>query len=101
MNWNKGDILEKIDYKRVTPRQRARLEPHLQVQEVQDKLVLELAQVTRTIDIMSTRIRNCLTREWAQIFDTIVAERAQYLESLGKHRAHKATSPKKKSWIKW
>lgn len=77
MDLSNSAVLEKIDYKRISSAQKARLEPHLQSPEVQERLGLELLNVGKTIDVMSGRVRRCLDVLWVQIFDTIAAEREQ------------------------
>lgn len=91
MNWATWDILGKINFARVSPEQRARLQPHLEMPAVQAKLAESLVNVPKTIDVMSAKVRQCLMDNWVKVFDTIAAEREQRLllvEGLRHKKSH-------------
>ncbi len=92
MNWPRPTFLGRIDYKRITPEQRTRLEPFLIETEVQDRLWALLRDVTGTIDIMSTRVRSCLSARGQEGFDAIVSEREQKRLLVEKLRNRKGKS---------
>ncbi len=77
MNWARPAFLKRIDCKRITPEQRTQLEPFLIVPEVRTRLLAVLWGVAGKIDIMSKRVRECLTKDGIQVFDTIADEREQ------------------------
>lgn len=77
MNWARPAFLKRIDCKRITPEQRTQLEPFLTIPEVQAQILAVLWGVAGKIDIMSRRVRSCLTEDWIQVFDIIAAEREQ------------------------